>query len=148
MATLLAHGDLLKWGDMATAVVADSTWNDDSNGWDYAYVWLDSIFPVCIPPDTTSPQPDPPAPPDLPVGISSANAVTIAVYPNPATDHVIVSGACGPVELYDATGRKVYCRSSITPNNTTSIDLGGLPVGVYLLRCCSAVAKVVKTNSR
>ena len=65
----------------------------------------------------------------------------LSVYPNPATNHLIVKGTDGTVELYDVAGRLVNTQAS---NQTITIDLHGLPTGIYLLRSGGKTATVVK----
>ena len=65
----------------------------------------------------------------------------LSVYPNPATNHIIVKGTDGTAELYDVTGRLVNTQAS---NQTITIDLHGLPTGIYLLRSGGKTATVVK----
>lgn len=65
----------------------------------------------------------------------------LSVYPNPATSHLIVKGTDGTVELYDVAGRLVNTQAS---NQTITIDLHGLPTGIYLLRSGGKTATVVK----
>ncbi len=65
----------------------------------------------------------------------------LSVYPNPATNHIIVKGTDGTVELYDVAGRLVNTQAS---NQTITIDLHGLPTGIYLLRSGGKTATVVK----
>lgn len=65
----------------------------------------------------------------------------LSVYPNPATNHIIVKGTDGTAELYDVAGRLVNTQAS---NQTITIDLHGLPTGIYLLRSGGKTATVVK----
>ncbi len=68
------------------------------------------------------------------VGIRSVpSALQFKAYPNPTTGRVLLSGV-GQVEnavLFDNTGSQVLVTGRL---NTNTIDLGGLPVGIYLLR--------------
>ncbi len=69
----------------------------------------------------------------------------LSVYPNPATNHIIVKGADSVTELYDVTGRLVNTQAIKHPSyQTITIDLHGLPTGIYLLRSGGKTATVVK----
>lgn len=59
---------------------------------------------------------------------------TIQIFPNPATDHVTVSGLSEgtTVYLYNMTGRKISTYN--IHHSSFKIDLSGLPSGLYLLR--------------
>ena len=84
-------------------------------------------------------------PPEPPVGIESAKTFSPTVYPNPATDRIVISGAEDPVEIYDATGRLIHTQATKqSDNQATTIDISGLPAGIYLLRIGSATTTVVK----
>ena len=68
---------------------------------------------------------------------------SLAVYPNPAADRVLLKGLAdgATVLLCDMTGRVVarHCYVKGSP-----IDLSALPSGLYLLRADGATARVVK----
>lgn len=52
MGDILHDGDFYKWGDLAVAVITDSTWVDYGGGyayWDYTYIWPYAITPVSVP---------------------------------------------------------------------------------------------------
>lgn len=69
----------------------------------------------------------------------------LSVYPNPATSHLIVKGADSVTELYDVAGRLVNTQAIKHPSyQTITIDLHGLPTGIYLLRSGGKTATVVK----
>ena len=78
------------------------------------------------------------------VGIASGETTTVRVYPNPASDRVIVSGLpAGTIaDLYDMTGRRIASyRLESTP---LPIDLRPLPHGIYLLRASNRNIKISK----
>jgi hypothetical protein len=66
---------------------------------------------------------------------------TFNVYPNPATDRVVIENANGLVEIFDVTGRLV---NSTHANGTTVIDVSNLEPGVYALRSNGQVIRLVK----
>lgn len=69
---------------------------------------------------------------------------TFVLYPNPATGKVRLSGApAGPVSLTDALGRTV--RTTLLPAGQTeaTLDLAGLPAGLYLMRSGAQTRRLV-----
>lgn len=66
--------------------------------------------------------------------IATATAKQLAVFPNPATDAITVSStsAMHSLCLYDAQGRLVAYKEA--PGHDGSIDLSGLPRGIYILQ--------------
>lgn len=76
-------------------------------------------------------------------GLAELSAATISVAPNPTTDVLTVQlpKANGTLELFDATGRNVLRRS--VNNTTTTLQLGHLTNGVYLLRYGNGANAVV-----
>ncbi|MBK9538252.1 MAG: T9SS type A sorting domain-containing protein [Flavobacteriales bacterium] len=71
-------------------------------------------------------------------------------YPNPTTGSVTIAGeysstAAAAVEVVDARGRvmPVVPRTNLSPR-TLTLDLSGLPIGLYTLRCGGAVHRVMK----
>ena len=84
-----------------------------------------------------------------PLGIDSqlsAINAQLSIFPNPASDHVIISGlpVGSTVELYDATGRRILTLNS----QLSTLNLQDLPSSLYLLRVCTPegiiVRKIVK----
>ena len=62
----------------------------------------------------------------------------VTIYPNPATDRVVIEGIeAAEVRIYNALGQVVK-----TVRGTNEIDLSGLVEGVYLLRITDADGKV------
>ncbi len=79
------------------------------------------------------------------VGINSASQPSLQVYPNPATSEVTIALGDGQpvdIDLYDIRGQKV--RSLHQAGGIVSINLSGLPQGIYILRCGSHATKIVK----
>lgn len=74
------------------------------------------------------------------VGLRSTETGNIAIYPNPTTDQVTVTGLPegSLIELYNAYGRLIIL-STHQP-----INLSTLPSGLYLLRTTVGTAKVIK----
>ncbi|MBR1785268.1 MAG: T9SS type A sorting domain-containing protein [Bacteroidales bacterium] len=76
-------------------------------------------------------------------GIDDVASASFTVYPNPATDAIVVAGADGSeAVLYDATGRRLM--NFTVRGAQCRVDLGQLAGGVYMLRIGSAVQKIVK----
>lgn len=66
----------------------------------------------------------------------------LTIHPNPTTDLISIKGCKNSVELFDATGHLV-AKYPVSSDNTT-INLGNLPVGIYLLRSGGKNGTVVK----
>lgn len=83
--------------------------------------------------------PELPAPP---AGINHPDQIRLAVYPNPATSSVTLSGLPlgTEVRLFNALGAEVLR----TLYDGTPIDLSRLHNGIYLLRTPTATAKIAK----
>jgi|GEM_PF-3191466 len=74
----------------------------------------------------------------------SAAEETVAIYPNPATEQLIITtteGQALPVTLTDLAGRTVQ---STTLNTRVVLDISMLPPGMYLLKAGNEVHKVIK----
>ena len=76
-----------------------------------------------------------------PNGIKGMDVNSISIYPDPAGDHLYISGLPPSATLciIDMTGRICY-----TPSSLREIDVSALPSGVYLLRIQDSSAYVVK----
>lgn len=64
-------------------------------------------------------------------------ASLVKVFPNPAKDYLQVQNLQNiglMFSLYDVTGKEVLKSSFINPNETKSIDVKELPIGVYYLK--------------
>jgi hypothetical protein len=63
----------------------------------------------------------------------------LLAYPNPAHDAVRLKllgpAAPAPVEVYDITGRLLRTLPTLAPGTEATLPLGGLPAGLYVLRC-------------
>ena len=73
--------------------------------------------------------------------------LTVSVFPNPTAGHVVVSlndARDVQVEVVDALGRRV--RSAVGAGRQT-LDLGGLPVGLYLVRVTTEAGTVTRPVS-
>ena len=77
--------------------------------------------------------------------VLSVEAEGLAVYPNPATDRVTVTGVepGETLELLDMTGRRAMKmeRNSV---GAVMLDLSGLRPGLYLLRTTNRTARILK----
>lgn len=64
-------------------------------------------------------------------GIQQKNIENLQLYPNPATDWVIVKGFQNKIlTIYDISGTEVSVQDIVNEK----IDISGLPVGMYMLR--------------
>jgi PKD repeat protein len=79
-------------------------------------------------------------------GIQSQQAGSgISIFPNPATDHLVVRNETGncTISMVDASG-KVVLNKTITMGEET-IDLNGLARGLYLLNVSDAPGNLIKS---
>lgn len=128
MSQTLNNGDFEKWADPAAGVIVDSIYYDGW-GWNYTYVYPMEIQPVSVPQGS---------------GIYGVEGISLNVYPNPASNMVVLSGfeGNGQANLYDMRGSVVstYALSG----NETRLDLSAIPSGIYLLRVAGSAVKIVK----
>ncbi len=80
-------------------------------------------------------------------GLQDAQQTRFTVYPNPASDKLVVSidgKNCGnaEVELLDMTGKTVA--KQVVANGTSEINISHLQKGVYMVKCAGSVKKIVK----
>ncbi|RYD52057.1 MAG: T9SS type A sorting domain-containing protein [Sphingobacteriales bacterium] len=81
-----------------------------------------------------------------PTAVTTGSEVAIAVYPNPATDAVLVSMSAGMISqigIYNLQGQQV--RSVLVEKNTSrlSIPLKGYATGIYLLKMQTTTGELV-----
>lgn len=65
---------------------------------------------------------------DDPVGINELNALEVQMYPNPASENVYFNQALEVINVYSMRGESI-----LSAENTTSINISNLPVGIYHL---------------
>lgn len=76
-------------------------------------------------------------------GLDEVREAAIRLWPNPATDHLTVSGAAGnTVELYDMAGRRLGCWE--VASDRWQMSTTGLIPGVYMLRVDGSAHRFVK----
>jgi exonuclease III len=68
--------------------------------------------------------------PPPPTGLEEFENSTISIYPNPASNHIILNKTAGSVVIYDAMGRE---KLNITSPQTT-LDISILQNGMYFFR--------------
>lgn len=131
MGETFQDGDINLWGDAAAGVVVDRF---SYPGW--------GIFPVNAYPMTihpvSAPQTD---------AIREASAVSVSIYPNPASVrfNVVCGGLDNDTEavLYDMTGRKVYSQTVNAGTTSISVETSNLTNGIYMLHIGGNTSKVV-----
>ena len=107
----LINGDFVKWGDY-TVGTEIAPWT---------YVWETPVQPVEAYND-----------------VEEVEAMNVAVYPNPATDYIMVNAqSFTTVEIFDMTGR---CVLTSVENK---IDVRSLETGVYFVRVNGNTTKLV-----
>lgn len=76
-------------------------------------------------------------------GIDGVQQASLQVYPNPTSGMLTaVVPTAGEVQLFDMMGRRVLVQQ--VAGGKVTLDLGGLPQGIYLLRAAGAVQRVVR----
>ena len=109
----VAHGDFIKWGDVACATeIADWT-----------YVWEQTVEPVTVYD-----------------ALSENMTSTLSVYPNPAAKETFVTlenAGLNEVSVYDVKGRLVSKQSVVaTEGDQVRISTETMNAGVYFVRVC------------
>ena len=123
------NGDLNLWADPAAGVQVGET------DWGGGYVTPNYAYPMAI------------TPVSAPNGINEATAISVSIYPNPASSRFNV--VCGGLEneteamLYDMTGRKVYSQTVNAGTTSIMIETSNLANGVYMLHMGGNTTKVV-----
>lgn len=81
---------------------------------------------------------------ETPTGIADVNTPQMLIYPNPATEQVIISGLpCSTtITLMDITGKEIS--KTLTTHNPAVIEVSKLIPGVYLLHSPFGTKKIVK----
>ena len=69
-------------------------------------------------------------------------SIDMRLYPNPTDAILYIESSIGPVEIYDAMGRRVLTAKAY--EGRTILDVGNLPRGVYLLKTTNATSKFIK----
>lgn len=107
----VVNGDFVKWGDY-TIGTEIAPWT---------YVWTTPVQPVSIY-----------------NSVDEVEASTLTVYPNPATDYIMVGAQhFTSVEIFDMTGRCVLTSTE------SKIDVRSLETGVYFVRVNGNATKLV-----
>ena len=72
--------------------------------------------------------------------VTPETALSVTVYPNPAADHVHVSGLPEgqTIRLFSQDGK------ALISTQEADINLAGLPAGVYILQSGSQAARIIK----
>ena len=87
-------------------------------------------------------------------GITETTAEKIGVYPNPASEELIVdctdaiNSVCTGIEIFDIFGRSVYIAHPSRREGLSGLDISHLPSGIYFVRIATengvVTRKVVK----
>ena len=75
----------------------------------------------------------------------NSTAQNLMLFNNPVKGKIVIGNCCyeGNVEIYDTMGRVVH---KVTMSSEKVIDISHLPDGIYYLRTCNKIEKVVKIN--
>ena len=81
--------------------------------------------------------------------VNSTNENQIEIYPNPATDYIIVGNEYfrseGNIEIFDVLGNKVFSLRNAYLCSLQKIDVSALPTGIYFVKIGNAkMMKFVK----
>lgn len=119
MSQMVENGDFIEWGG-AGCTKSDDFW---TNTWDIA------VTPVTVAPVT---------------GVEVAQDNVIAIYPNPASDYLIIeTDAIGTtIAITDLAGRTVM--TTFTTEPKTTLNVSQLSAGTYVVRVGNKIAKIVK----
>lgn len=80
-----------------------------------------------------------------PVSVTEVVRDVIAVYPNPATENITVTGTAAgdKITIADVTGRIINTDLMAISSTSVTISLSAVPTGVYILKVTSADGVVV-----
>ena len=78
-------------------------------------------------------------------GVDENSVTALKVYPNPAKETLRIEGLenNATVEIYNSLGAKV---KSLNVTSDQEVNIGDLPVGIYMLRCGKQTIRFVKTK--
>lgn len=83
---------------------------------------------------------------DMTDGVSEKDDATISIYPNPAKDKINVNGeGVMSVTMFNMVGQVVYHNGNA--GNSSEIDLGGMPSGIYMIKVDTSDNEIVKRVS-
>lgn len=71
------------------------------------------------------------------LGLEETEGLDLAIYPNPASDYLIISNKCQNkitnIEMIDIAGRKVL-EDNVVTSSIYKLDISSIPTGVYILK--------------
>lgn len=83
---------------------------------------------------------------DMTDGVSEKDSDAISIYPNPAKDKLNVNGEnIQSISMFNIVGQVVY--HSENADSSQTIELGGMPSGIYMVKVVSADNEIVKRIS-
>ncbi|MDR2084811.1 MAG: cadherin-like beta sandwich domain-containing protein [Bacteroidales bacterium] len=79
------------------------------------------------------------------LGIEDMNEIEIKVYPNPATNYVIIESKeiINSVVIFNSTGKKIFENRNIVMNSIR-IDINNYPTGIYYINIDGETEKMIK----
>jgi hypothetical protein len=83
---------------------------------------------------------------DMTDGVSEKDTDAISIYPNPAKDKLNVNGEnIQSISMFNMVGQVVY--HSENADSSQTIELGGMPAGIYIVKVVTADNEIVKRIS-
>lgn len=73
-------------------------------------------------------------------------AASFRVYPNPAYDHIMISGGPDVADYQIVTAQAIIVKQGRLTESDKRIDLNDLPAGIYFIRINKSFQKFVKTR--
>lgn len=73
--------------------------------------------------------------PDQPSSIERSEKGNVSIYPNPSSDHIMVTvkgGSAGRIDIYNLAGQLIISKTGVS--NVQQIEIGHLDSGVYMLK--------------
>jgi hypothetical protein len=69
----------------------------------------------------------------------------VSIYPNPASKKIFVTGLSSPsqLSLFDQTGKLIWQKKIVAPQNIVGVDLPSVSKGIYIIRINDTIKKLI-----
>lgn len=142
-----ATGNYQKIADLTQEVTSDgTTWQDTANVLipasgniyiAFKYKATNNWFTISLDDIAVTPA--------FGVGVDDVQSQSVSMYPNPVNDIITVAAAnTALIEIADISGRAVLTANS--QNNTTQINVGDLPTGIYVVKLFNNEKQLIHTQ--